>query len=103
MSGFNGRRGLNNMYSNIANLNVIPSAYDLAMQQQQSQSGSAGQTGQQQDSFGMASDLDLFTNAQFFDFDMGEMPTQSPTGFNETDPFSINQGLNYFDGTIRRG
>lgn len=60
------------MYSSIANLNTIPSEYELAMQQQQ-------------EGYNMQADLDLFTNAQFFDFDMAEMGTQSPTTFDENE------------------
>lgn len=89
MAGFS-RRGQPNMYgTNIAGLNTIPTPadYDLALQQQQ------------QEGYNMTSDLDLFTNAQFFDFDMGEMPAQSPTNFSEIDPFSLNHSLNQLDGT----
>ncbi|KAH0534141.1 hypothetical protein FGG08_007267 [Glutinoglossum americanum] len=58
MSAFIGRRAPN-VSQYIATLNTIPSAHDLASQQQQ-------------DSFGLEDDLALFTNTQFFDFDMGE-------------------------------
>lgn len=57
MSGDNARRFPN--YSQyIDDLNTIPSPYDQAQQQQQ-----------QQDSFNLDSELALFTNAEFFDFD----------------------------------
>ncbi|KAH0556300.1 hypothetical protein GP486_005775, partial [Trichoglossum hirsutum] len=57
MSGFGGRRAPN-VSQYIATLNTIPSAQDLASQQQ--------------DAFGLEDDLALFTNTQFFDFDLGE-------------------------------
>ena len=79
------------MYSSIANLNTVPSDYELAMQQQQ-------------DGYNMQADLDLFTNAQFFDFDMAEMPNSSPTGFNDADLMLSNstsalppQPLGFYD------
>ena len=79
------------MYSSIANLNTVPSEYELAMQQQQ-------------EGYNMQADLDLFTNAQFFDFDMAEMPTQSPTAFNDNELVLSNaasglsqQPLGFFD------
>lgn len=91
MTGFTGR-GASGMYASIANLNTVPSDYELAMQQQQ-------------EGYNMQADLDLFTNAQFFDFDMAEMPGQSP-GFNDNDSIlnaknhSAQQPLNYINGTI---
>ncbi|KAI9676275.1 MAG: hypothetical protein M1829_003104 [Trizodia sp. TS-e1964] len=44
--------------SYIDDLNAIPTAHDLAMQQQ--------------DNFSLEDDLAMFTNTQFFDFDLGE-------------------------------
>lgn len=58
MSEFNGRRAPN-FSQYLEDLNAIPSPYDQALQQQQ----------QQQDSFNLDSELSLFTNAEFFDFD----------------------------------
>ncbi|KAI9923986.1 hypothetical protein ASPWEDRAFT_251705 [Aspergillus wentii DTO 134E9] len=58
MSGYNGRRAPN-FSQYLEDLNAIPSPYDQAIQQQQ----------QQQDSFNIDSELSLFTNAEFFDFD----------------------------------
>jgi hypothetical protein len=60
MSAFSGRRAPN-VSQYIATLNTIPSAHDIASQQQEA--------------FGLEDDLALFTNAQFFDFDMGENQT----------------------------
>lgn len=65
MSGYHGRRGPN-VSEYIANLNAIPSAQDLA----------------NSDYPNLEDDLAMFTNTQFFDFDLGQ----------ETD-FSVN-----FDG-----
>jgi len=59
MSTFDGRRAPN-VSQYIATLNSLPSAHQLAPRQQQ------------QEPFGLEDDLALFTNAQFFDFDMGE-------------------------------
>lgn len=58
MSEYNGRRAPN-FSQYLDDLNAIPSPYDQALQQQQ----------QQQDSFNLDSELSLFTNAEFFDFD----------------------------------
>lgn len=51
-------------YSSIAGLNTLPSEYDLAMQQEQ-------------DDFNMDKELDLFTNANFLDWDTGENVDQT--------------------------
>ncbi|MCJ1340074.1 hypothetical protein MMC09_005368 [Bachmanniomyces sp. S44760] len=58
MASFTGRRPPN-VSQYIANLNTIPSAHDIAQQQQQ-------------EGYGIDDDLAIFTNAEFFDFDMGE-------------------------------
>jgi len=73
------------MFSNIANLNALPSEYELAMQQQT-------------DNFDLEADLAMFTNTQFFDFDVGEIPeatqgfvqqgTTQPMGFLDSVFFS---------------
>jgi hypothetical protein len=55
-SGFGTRRAPN-VSAYLANLNAIPSAHDIAAQHQQ-------------DNFDVSDDLALFTNTQFFDFDM---------------------------------
>lgn len=54
------------MFSNIANLNALPSEYELAMQQGR-------------DSFDLEADLAMFTNTQFFDFDVGQAPDSTPS------------------------
>jgi hypothetical protein len=59
MSSFDGRRAPG-VSQQIAALNSLPSTHQPAPQQQQ------------QDAFGLEDDLALYTNAQFFDFDMGE-------------------------------
>lgn len=63
MSGYNGRRAPN-VSQYIANLNTIPSAAESAIQP---------------DFGNFQEELDLFTNTQFFDYDLDETaPTQSP-------------------------
>ncbi|MCJ1390099.1 hypothetical protein MMC18_002957 [Xylographa bjoerkii] len=57
MSGYSARKAPN-VSQYIANLNTIPSAHDIT-------------TGQQ-DGFPLDDDLAIFTNAEFFDFDLGE-------------------------------
>ena len=52
---YNGRRGPN-VSEYIANLNAIPSAQDIQSAQ---------------DTFGLEDDLAMFTNTNFFDFDLG--------------------------------
>ncbi|KAI9761132.1 MAG: hypothetical protein M4579_001179 [Chaenotheca gracillima] len=69
MAEFNGRRGPN-VSEYIANLNAIPSAHDVATQQQQ----------QQQEGFNLDDALAVFTNTTFFDFDMGENVDPSHVG-----------------------
>jgi hypothetical protein len=54
---YHGRRGPN-VSEYIANLNAVPSAQDL-------QSSNA-------DNFNLDEDLAMFTNTQFFDFDLGQ-------------------------------
>ncbi|MCJ1377705.1 hypothetical protein MMC17_000801 [Xylographa soralifera] len=56
MSGYSARKAPN-VSQYIANLNTIPSAHDVA-------------TGQ--DNYPLDDDLAIFTNAEFFDFDLGE-------------------------------
>lgn len=65
MNTFNGRRAPN-VSQYVANLNTIPSAHDMATQQQ--------------DDFSLEDDLALFTNTEFYDFDLGENIQQAPTG-----------------------
>ena len=62
MSTYNGRRAPN-VSQYIANLNTIPSAADAA---------------NQQDFGNFDDDLTLFTNTQFFDFDMNEAVPNIP-------------------------
>ncbi len=59
MSGYNGRRGPN-VSQYVANLNTIPSAQDMASRNQ--------------DPLEIENDLALFTNAEFFELDLGEVP-----------------------------
>jgi hypothetical protein len=57
MANYNGQRGPN-VSEFIANLNAIPTAQDMA--------------GQGQDDFSLDAELAMFTNTQFFDFDLGQ-------------------------------
>lgn len=52
----------------IANLNAIPSTQDIA--------------GQGQDSFNLDEELAMFTNTQFFDFDLGQDTDLQPSAFD---------------------
>ena len=56
MANFGGRRAPN-VSQYIANLNTIPSEFDVAAQQEEN--------------YSLADDLAIFTNAEFFDFDLG--------------------------------
>lgn len=62
---YNGRKGPN-VSEYIANLNAIPSAQDL----------------QNAESFNLDDDLAMFTNTQFFDFDLGQDADLQPGDFN---------------------
>lgn len=72
------------IFSSIANLNSIPTEYDLVMQQQQQQDG--------------YDELDMFMNTQLFDFDMGTVTeNNSPTtgfGDNNTNPNDVISMMN---------
>ncbi len=57
MTAFNGRRAPN-VSQYVANLNALPSAHEVATQQQ--------------DGFSLEDDLAMFTNTEFFDFDLGD-------------------------------
>jgi hypothetical protein len=61
---YHGRRGPN-VSEYIANLNAIPTAQDL-------QSSNA-------ENFNLDDDLAMFTNTQFFDFDLGQDADLQPT------------------------
>jgi hypothetical protein len=67
MASYNGQRGPN-VSEFIANLNAIPSAQDMA-------------AGQGQD-FNLDDDLAMFTNTQFFDFDLGQDADLQPSNFD---------------------
>lgn len=69
MSGFgSGRRGPN-VSQYIANLNAIPSSHDDVVNQHDS-------------TYNLEDDLAVFTNTQFFDFDMGEDIDQQPMPYD---------------------
>jgi len=66
MASFSGQRGPN-VSEFIANLNTIPSAQDVA--------------NQSQENFNLDDDLAMFTNTQFFDFDIGQDADLQPPNF----------------------
>lgn len=78
MSGYTGRRAPN-VSQYIQDLNTVPSAQELAAQQQQPK-----------DNFGLDEDLSLFTNTEFFDFDLGtQIPEISrPPSLDNLDPLA---------------
>ncbi|KAL2833294.1 hypothetical protein BDW59DRAFT_77844 [Aspergillus cavernicola] len=81
MAEFNGRRAPN-FSQYLEDLNAIPSPYDVAIQQQQQQ---------QQGGFNLDSELSLFTNTEFFDFDrLGDLniPSFEPV---EDNKHKVNQ------------
>ena len=95
MSGYGARKTLN-VSQYIANLNTIPSAHDLATQQE---------------GYQLDDDLAIFTNAEFFDFDLGENidqtydPTQDDRASRRSDG-TINsavKGLNFDNGKCSSG
>lgn len=65
--GYNGQRGPN-VSEFIANLNAIPSAQEMASQGQEN--------------FNLDDDLSLFTNTNFFDFDLGQDADLQPANFD---------------------
>lgn len=68
-----------------AGLNGLPQDYEMALQQQRANHG--GQ-------YDFQADLDMFTNTQFFDFDMAEMPVENSPheSSNERDLWAMNGG-----------
>jgi hypothetical protein len=66
MAAYSGRRGPN-VSEYIAHLNTIPSAQDT----------------QSSDTFSLDDDLAMFTNTQFFDFDLGQDADLQPANFDE--------------------
>ena len=69
MSGFNGGRRGPTVSQYIANLNAIPSSHDDVVNQHDS-------------AYNLEDDLAVFTNTQFFDFDMGEDIDQQPMPYD---------------------
>lgn len=68
MAGFNGRRAPNNVSHYISNLNAIPSAHDVPVQQDEN--------------YNIEEELAVFTNAEFFDFDLGEAIEQPSINYD---------------------
>ncbi|KAL4957866.1 hypothetical protein BDW69DRAFT_155191 [Aspergillus filifer] len=78
MAEYNGRRAPN-FSQYLDDLNAIPSPYDVAIQQQQQQEG-----------FNFDSDLSLFTNTEFFDFDLN-LPPFEPIEENNQKGNNVNR------------
>lgn len=81
----------------IANLNTIPSEYNLAAQQEEN--------------YSLADDLATFTNADFYDFDLGDDAEQSNIEYdhareerlrrlNSTASKSNGKGLDFGNGML---
>jgi len=91
MAAYNGRRAPN-VSEYIANLNAIPTAQDLA--------------NQSQDNFNLDEELAMFTNTQFFDFDLDQDADLQPTNYgidgqtrgNTTAPQNDMKGLGFIQG-----
>ncbi|KAL4809110.1 hypothetical protein BDV18DRAFT_133971 [Aspergillus unguis] len=88
MAEYNGRRAPN-FSQYLDDLNAIPSPYDVAMQQQQQQQQ------QQQDGFNLDNDLSLFTNTEFFDFDLN-IPSFDQVDENNA-PVSQKSDMEFLD------
>ncbi len=84
MSAFNGRR-VSNVSQYVANLNAIPSAHDAALQQQEG--------------FSLEDDLAMFTNTEFFDFDLGDTAVAAPVAPSHDEA----KGLDFLNGRSQRG
>lgn len=68
MSGFDGSRRGPNVSQYIANLNAIPSSHDVV--------------NQHDGAYNLEEDLAVFTNAEFYDFDIGEDIDQQPMPYD---------------------
>ncbi|KAI9801273.1 MAG: hypothetical protein M1833_002843 [Piccolia ochrophora] len=71
MSSFGGRRAPN-VSQYVATLNTVPPAQDMVTHQQEGYGN-------------LEEDLAMFTNTQFFDFDMGENGTGSPIDYTQAE------------------
>lgn len=98
MANFGGRRAPN-VSQYIANLNTIPSEFDVAAQHEEN--------------YSLADDLATFTNAEFFDFDLGNGveeasieydPSQEARVKRETATVRKNSatGLDFVNGMLSR-
>ena len=76
MSGYSARSAPNASHY-IANLNTIPSIHDLEAQQQ--------------DGHSLEDDLATFTNADFFDFDLGGSIEQPPISYDPSQEDRVRQ------------
>lgn len=81
MTAYPGGAGGHGIYSNMQSVPGLNPDYDINLHGHQH-------------GYDFQGDLDLFTNTQFFDFDMGEMPeTQSPTS-EETAHWPVHNNNN---------
>lgn len=84
MAEYNGRRHPN-FSQYLEDLNAIPSPYDVAVQQQQ-------------ESFNLDSELSLFTNTEFFDFDVNSIPSfEPPVEDNNANKPNQNSDMEFLD------
>jgi hypothetical protein len=67
MAAYSGQRGPN-VSEFIANLNTFPPGQDM--------------TGQSHENFNLDDELAMFTNTQFFDFDLGQDADLQPSSFD---------------------
>jgi len=90
MAGYNHPNGGMPNYNNgkLTGLNGLPSDYEIALQQQRA-NGFDSNAG-----YDFQADLDMFTNTQFFDFEMAEVPeTNSPNNGPTEDGWALNAGF----------
>lgn len=84
MAGY--RPGNEAMYTNVAGLNGVPQPeFDMALQHQQNPHHQPG--------YDFQADLDMFTNTQFFDLDMGEVPESASPSSRDGDAWGVNGGF----------
>lgn len=83
---------LNQNYNNgpsskLAGLNGLPSDYEMALQQQRANGFD------NRGAYDFQADLDMFTNTQFFDFDMAEVPENNTSNVSDGDMWGMNNGF----------
>lgn len=83
MTNFNGRK-VPNVSQYVANLNTLPSAHDVASQQQD-------------ENFDIDNDLAQFTNAEFLDFDTGNFYDPQEMG-KSAEQTGEGKGMDFVNG-----